>query len=233
MNLMHTILCILLVMEFPMRPFHQTVTSFFKIPTRTQPAHLAVKTILNNKSEKAQVAYLSAYSTAENKSKLEDESIHIAIVFQLAGFSHVLATLWESNDKICCLAAQEFYRLFFNGEGDKRGHLRVAWAWHCAVKKVRDREPRGFCTGRRSFTLELERSVSTHLLLLLSFWFPFHFFHDEMRLFRIFFFNFNNVRKRVAYRRVCVFFCFAWLYRYGLHQAVNNLMSSNHILEKR
>jgi len=58
-----------------------------------QPTHLTVKTILNNKSEKAQVAYVSACSTAENKSKLEDESIHTASAFQLAGFSHVLATL--------------------------------------------------------------------------------------------------------------------------------------------
>ncbi|KAF8250274.1 hypothetical protein K440DRAFT_659708 [Wilcoxina mikolae CBS 423.85] len=89
-----------------------------------------------------QLAYLSACSTAENSSwKLANEVLHIASGFQLAGFSHVLATLWESQDAICCDVATEFYRLLFNGEGEATGHQRVAWAYHQAVKKARDKKP--------------------------------------------------------------------------------------------
>lgn len=63
----------------------------------TEPGMLTVGAISNMNIKNAQVAYLSACSTADNPSSdLADESIHIASGFQLAGFSHVLATQWES-----------------------------------------------------------------------------------------------------------------------------------------
>lgn len=44
----------------------------------------------------AQLAYLSACSTAEDKvMKFTVENIHIAAAFQLPGFPHVIGTLWE------------------------------------------------------------------------------------------------------------------------------------------
>lgn len=42
------------------------------------------------------------------------ESIHIASVFVVAGFSHVLATLWESDDYACRQVAWEFYSHLFD-----------------------------------------------------------------------------------------------------------------------
>lgn len=102
---------------------------------------LTVGTISSANIKDAQIAYLSACSTARNDSvKLADESIHIASAFQLAGFSHVLATLWESNDKACLQVSSEFYRLLFANEplSSDGGHGKVSMAFHKAVKKLRD-----------------------------------------------------------------------------------------------
>lgn len=100
---------------------------------------LTVGSISNMNIRNAQVAYLSACCTADNASvALADESIHIASGFQLAGFSHVLATLWESNDGACRQVAGDFYRLLFNSqEGGDSGHQAVSSAYHLAVKKLR------------------------------------------------------------------------------------------------
>lgn len=87
----------------------------------------------------SQIAYLSACSTVENPSaRLFDESIHIASAFQLAGFSHVLATLWESNDDSCREFATEFYRLLFDAKGGDKGHKAVSIAFHRAMKTLRN-----------------------------------------------------------------------------------------------
>ncbi|KAL0630765.1 hypothetical protein Q9L58_010380 [Maublancomyces gigas] len=85
----------------------------------------------------AQVAYLSACSIAENP-RLADESIHIASGFQLAGFSHLPATMWESDDEACWEVAVEFYRSLFNGQPDG-GHRVVSIAFHFAVKRLGQR----------------------------------------------------------------------------------------------
>ena len=54
--------------------------------------------------------YLSACSTAENtSSNLVDEVTHIASSFHIAGFVHVIATLWPSNDQACQKMAVDFY----------------------------------------------------------------------------------------------------------------------------
>lgn len=91
----------------------------------------------------AQLAYLSACSTADNASAdLADESIHIASGFQLAGFSHVLGTLWESNDAGCRQVAVDFYRELFNGKAHGEGHAAVSIAFNLAVKKLRKRSLR-------------------------------------------------------------------------------------------
>lgn len=101
---------------------------------------LTVKAISSKNIEHAQIAYLSACSTAENASTaLVNESIYIASGFQLAGFSHVLATQWESNDDACRLVATNFYKCLFDGRpsGDEKGHRKVSDSFHRAVKKLR------------------------------------------------------------------------------------------------
>lgn len=101
---------------------------------------LTVAAIADMNLHNAQIAYLSACSSADNASaRLLDESIHIASGFQLAGFSHVLATLWVSDDQACRQVAVEFYRLLFDGTARDRGHRVVSASFHPAVKGLRER----------------------------------------------------------------------------------------------
>jgi CHAT domain-containing protein len=86
----------------------------------------------------AQIAYLSACSTAEIKVRnLADESIHLASAFQLAGFMHVIGTLWAADDNAAVEIASQFY------EGlnlyDKEGGASVAQALHNAVLCYRNK----------------------------------------------------------------------------------------------
>lgn len=101
---------------------------------------LTVGDISGMNLKQAQLAYLSGCQIAGNSSTSSgDESIHIASGFQLAGFSHVLATLWESQDDACRQVAVEFYRLLFNGQHTEDAqHRAVSTAFHHAVKKIRD-----------------------------------------------------------------------------------------------
>lgn len=102
---------------------------------------LTVGAVSNVNIKNAQLAYLSACCTADNASLvLADESIYIASGFQLAGFSHVLATLWESNDVACRQVSGDFYRQLFDGRGNG-GHRKVSAAFHHAVMRLRDQNP--------------------------------------------------------------------------------------------
>ncbi len=58
----------------------------------------------------AELAYLSACSTANPGINQADESLHLASAFQLAGFRHVIATLWPIADDIAAATAREIYR---------------------------------------------------------------------------------------------------------------------------
>jgi hypothetical protein len=57
----------------------------------------------------AELAYLSACSTANYGVRHADEVLHLGSAFQLAGFRHVVATLWPLGDAIATEAAQAFY----------------------------------------------------------------------------------------------------------------------------
>ncbi|WP_137034721.1 CHAT domain-containing protein [Streptomyces albus] len=91
--------------------------------------------------ERAQLAYLSACRTAAfDTSELLDEAIHLASAFQLAGYPHVVGTLWEINDEIAVDVADRFYAGLVTADGriDTR---RSAQALHEAVREVRDAFP--------------------------------------------------------------------------------------------
>ncbi|RMJ10061.1 hypothetical protein CDV36_010310 [Fusarium kuroshium] len=87
------------------------------------------------------LAYLSACGTSQIQDKrATDESIHIAAAFQLAGFRHVIGTLWDVNDKLCVDMAQRFYTSL-GKEGLEDGS--VSRALHFAVRDLRDEWVRG------------------------------------------------------------------------------------------
>ncbi|MGW8946578.1 CHAT domain-containing protein [Streptomyces koyangensis] len=57
----------------------------------------------------AQLAYLSACSTGHRSPEYVDESLNLASAFQLAGFRHVIASLWPLGDTFGAKAARTFY----------------------------------------------------------------------------------------------------------------------------
>jgi CHAT domain-containing protein len=57
----------------------------------------------------AQLAYLSACSTGYRNLEHVDESLNLASAFQLAGFRHVIASLWPLNDSFGVMASRTFY----------------------------------------------------------------------------------------------------------------------------
>jgi hypothetical protein len=89
----------------------------------------------------AHIMYLSACSTADASArKLLDEVLHLGNGFQLVGFSHVVATLWEVENVEAGKVAQGFYGGI---RGDGRGYLGegvIARALHNIVKKQRDKQ---------------------------------------------------------------------------------------------
>ncbi|GKT53278.1 TPR domain-containing protein [Colletotrichum tofieldiae] len=100
---------------------------------------LTVESLLEtNSSASAQfLAYLSACGTGRiQDDRSIDESIHLASAFQLAGFRHVIGTLWEVDDGLCVDMARLTYKfLGANGLSDES----VSSGLHYATKTLRDR----------------------------------------------------------------------------------------------
>ncbi|MCJ1345728.1 hypothetical protein MMC31_003937 [Peltigera leucophlebia] len=87
------------------------------------------------------IAYLSACSTAGVETKLlADECLHLASGFQVAGFAHVIGSLWQANDDICVLLAASFYGCLTKF-GTKRSNRAVAEALRTAVIEIRSESP--------------------------------------------------------------------------------------------
>jgi hypothetical protein len=88
--------------------------------------------------DRARLAYLSACETAAVRvPDLLDESIHVSTAFQLAGFPHVVGTLWPINDEVSVVVADEFYCRLRTRSG-ALDFTRAAQALHSAVRAVRD-----------------------------------------------------------------------------------------------
>ncbi|KAI1359679.1 CHAT domain-containing protein [Xylaria arbuscula] len=82
------------------------------------------------------LSYLSACSTGSNQAfRLADEGIHLISAFQLAGFRHVVGTLWEVVDMHCIDVAKVLYETM-RDEG--MTDTAVAQGLHRAVKMLRD-----------------------------------------------------------------------------------------------
>ena len=95
---------------------------------------LTVVDVARLRLDSAGLAFLSACSTGRPGGRLADEAIHLASAFQLAGYRHVIATLWPVGDQHAVdLAADIYTTLTTAGEAD------VAGALHAAVRRMRRR----------------------------------------------------------------------------------------------
>lgn len=92
---------------------------------------------INLRATSPWLGYLSACSTGQIRAeKLVDESIHLVNACQIAGFRHVVGTLWEVSDEWCVEAAKNFY-------GYLRQHeitdASIATALHMSIRALRDK----------------------------------------------------------------------------------------------
>lgn len=81
------------------------------------------------------LAYLSACDTAAS-GDLPDESLHIAAALNLAGYRHVVATLWPIYDATAAQVARHFYEHLATGTSLATDH--AAEALHAAVTTIRN-----------------------------------------------------------------------------------------------
>ncbi|MFH0173480.1 CHAT domain-containing protein [Streptomyces cacaoi] len=70
---------------------------------------LTVTDVAGLRLDGAHLAYLSACATSSTRQELVDEAIHITGAFQLAGFRHVVGTLWPVGDELAPEMATSFY----------------------------------------------------------------------------------------------------------------------------
>ncbi|KAI8629554.1 TPR-like protein [Xylariaceae sp. FL1651] len=99
------------------------------------------------------LAYLSACGTGRIRDERSvDESIHLMSAFQLAGFRHVIGTLWEVKDALCVDMAEMTYEGIRDGEMTDESVCR---GLHHASRTLRDRYLREqFKSQDRSLPLE-------------------------------------------------------------------------------
>ena len=105
---------------------------------RTRP--LTVLDLERTRLDNADLAFLSACSTARAGVDLPDESIHLAAACLLAGYLHVIATLWPIDDADAVTVARTVYTsLLAPANG---GAHSVARAVHDGARALRYLYPR-------------------------------------------------------------------------------------------
>ncbi|KAB5536166.1 CHAT domain-containing protein [Coniochaeta sp. 2T2.1] len=103
----------------------------------SEPFTVASLLEMNLSSKAPFLAYLSACGTGQIlDAGSVDESIHLANACQLAGFRHVIGTLWSVDDGLCVDMAKMTYE-FLRDEG--MGNQSVSRGLHRATRTLRDR----------------------------------------------------------------------------------------------
>src|SRR5208282_3740783 len=86
-----------------------------------------------------QLTYLSACETSTGGVRVLDEAMHLSAAFQVAGFRHVIATLWTIiDDRSVAIADDVYAALTAGGTPDA---AEAARALHGAVTRLRAQYP--------------------------------------------------------------------------------------------
>lgn len=98
---------------------------------------LSVLNMCENRQAQGEIAYLCACSTAENQVEtLVDEVLHVVSGFQIAGFKHVIGSLWPSGDDLCVEVARSFYTELCQDGSLNYTDRSVAMALHKTMSEV-------------------------------------------------------------------------------------------------
>ncbi|KAL5867505.1 hypothetical protein ACKVWC_011394 [Pyricularia oryzae] len=121
----------------PLEPLH---SKLLLDDWQSEPFTVATLLETNPSANPPFLAYLSACGTGQILHKRSvDESIHLANAFQLAGFRHVIGTLWSVDDKLCVDIARLFYEYLMENMEDES----VSRALHQAMRALRDQSVGG------------------------------------------------------------------------------------------
>jgi hypothetical protein len=101
-----------------------------------QEAPLTLTDIAELHLTEADLAYLSACETTVSPLALADEAVHLTGAFHLAGFHHVIGTLWRAADDVSARVAQSCHRAVL-----ATGTAGSARALHRAVQTERQLAP--------------------------------------------------------------------------------------------
>lgn len=88
----------------------------------------------------AELAYLSACATSQTSAQLIDETIQLSAAIHLAGFRHVIGTLWYIGDKAAAELATEFYHHLTANGTEPPDTAGAATALNHAVRRQRERD---------------------------------------------------------------------------------------------
>ncbi|MEU5952536.1 CHAT domain-containing protein [Streptomyces sp. NPDC047525] len=101
---------------------------------------LTVRDLARLRLPSVRLVYLSACDTLRTSPELADEAVHIVSAFQIAGFPHVVGSLWHVDDTIGARVAQDVYEALSKG-GGALDVDRTAEALHSTVRALRDTYP--------------------------------------------------------------------------------------------
>ena len=103
----------------------------------TEPLTVASLFEINLQNQRPFLAYLSACGTGRIKpNKFLDESLHLISGYQLAGFQHVIGTLWDVNDESCVEIATTTYKwILDHGMSDESVSEGLHHASRCLRRK--------------------------------------------------------------------------------------------------
>jgi hypothetical protein len=102
---------------------------------------LTVRELAASRMQQAEFAFLSGCETSRGGDVLADEAISIAAAVQMAGFRHVVGTLWPASDVHAPAVAADVYAALIAGGTREREQDTAAHALHAAVRALRKRRP--------------------------------------------------------------------------------------------
>ncbi|KAG8735340.1 hypothetical protein FRC10_010691 [Ceratobasidium sp. 414] len=98
-------------------------------------SQLDLATLVHERLEHADLAFLSACQTATGHEGLPDEAIHLAAGMLMAGYRRVVATMWSIRDEDAPIVVKEFYSRVLEGGVPDSG--KAAYALHDAIGCLR------------------------------------------------------------------------------------------------
>jgi hypothetical protein len=107
--------------------------SHLVLPPDQGGRELSVTDIGRLNLERAELAFLSACSTAQTGLTLPDEAINLAAGFQLAGYRRVVATMWPVDDRLAARIAEGCYESL----ADAGTAATAAQLLHDATRRIR------------------------------------------------------------------------------------------------